>query len=93
MKSASFVGMNKYFNKYFNKYEIAQYNAAKTNKNDKITAGSILSILRNSQSSIAGRLHISLIKILITMESVDLVPMGNISSIHLDWSGSEQNQE
>ena len=40
MKSASFVGMNK--------YEIAQYNAARSNKNDKITAGSIL---RNSQSS------------------------------------------
>ena len=43
MRSASFAGMNK--------YEIAQYNAAKTNKHDKITAGSQMGILRNSQSS------------------------------------------
>ena len=33
----------------------------------------------------------SLIKILITMESADLVPMGKISSIHLDRSKTKNS--
>lgn len=43
MRSSAYQGLNK--------YEIAQYNATRSNKNDKITAGSQMGILRNSQSS------------------------------------------